>query len=206
MRQIATPAHLEYISQGLEMLAKEIKPGSVVVDNEVPVIIESVTVQTPSARGAATLYKFKARNLITKQKIDLTLKGTDNLPEADFRKRVVKMMYKDTDDLHLMDQEDFNQYSMPLADCPEQLKYITEELEGVYALIYQDECVGLQLPTSVELNITQCDPAIRGNSATARTKPAILETGLSVQVPEYIKEGERIKVDTRTGDFLSRAN
>lgn len=188
------------------MLAKEMKPGTVVVDNEIPVIIESVSVQSPSARGAATLYKFKARNLITKQKVDLTLKGTDNLPEADFRKRQVKMMYKDTDDVHLMDDEDYNQYSMSLGDCEEQLKYVTEELEGMYALIYQDECVGLQLPTSVELNITQCDPAIKGNSVTARTKPAELETGLTVQVPEYIKQGDRIKVDTRTGEFISRAN
>ena len=193
-------------TEAKEMLAKDIKPGTVVVDNEVPIMIESVTVQTPSARGAATLYVFKARNLISKQKVDLKLKGTDNLPEADFRKRIVKMMYKDNDDLHLMDQEDFNQYSIPLSDCEEQMKYITEELEGLYALIYQDECVGFHLPTSVELNITQCDPAIRGNSATARTKPAELETGLTVQVPEYIKEGEKIKVDTRTGEFLSRAN
>lgn len=187
------------------MLAKEMKPGSVIVNNDVPVIIESVTVQSPSARGAATLYKFKARNLLTKQKVDLTLKGTDNLPEADFRKRQVKMMYKDTDDLHLMDEEDYNQFSIALTDVDEQLKFVTESLEGMYALIYQDECVGLQLPTTVELTITECDPAIRGNSATARTKPAELETGLSVQVPEYIKQGERIKVDTRTGEFLSRA-
>ncbi|MCA9192337.1 MAG: elongation factor P [Planctomycetales bacterium] len=187
------------------MLAKEIKSGSVVVDNGVPVIIESVTVQSPSARGAATLYKFKARNLITRQKVDITLKGTDNLPEADFRKRIVKMMYKDADAVHLMDQEDYNQFSLSLNDAQEQLPYLTEELEGVFALIYQDECVGLQMPTSVELRITQCDPAIRGNSATARTKPAIVETGLTVHVPEYIKEGEKIKVDTRTGDFLSRA-
>lgn len=181
------------------------KSGAVVVDGETPLMIESVTVQTPSARGAATLYKFRARNLLTKQKVDLTLKGTDNLPEADFRKRLVKMMYKDADSVHLMDEEDYNQYAMPLADAEEPLKYLTEELEGTYALIYQDECVGLQLPSSVELNIAQCDPAIRGNSATARTKPAVLETGITVQVPEYIKEGERIKVDTRTGDFLSRA-
>lgn len=187
------------------MLAKEMKPGSVVVDNDVPVIIESVNVQSPSARGASTLYKFRGRNLITKQKIDLTFKGTDNVPEADFRKRLVKMMYKDTDDLHLMDQEDFNQFSISLADCEEQMKFITEDLEGVYALIYQDDCVGLQLPTSVELNISECDPSIRGNSATARTKPATLETGLIVQVPEYITQGERIKVDTRTSEFLSRA-
>jgi elongation factor P len=83
--------------------------------------------------------------------------------------------------------------------------YVTEALEGILALIYNNECVGLQLPTAVELTVTQCDPGIRGNSATSRTKPATLETGLIVQVPEYLAEGERIKVDTRTGDFISRA-
>ncbi len=114
-------------------------------------------------------------------------------------------MYKDADAVHLLDQEDYNQFTLSLDDAADQLPYLTEELEGMLALIYDGECVGLQLPASVELNITQCDPTSRGNSATARTKPATLETGLVVQVPEYIKEGERIKVDTRTGEFLSRA-
>lgn len=187
------------------MLAKEIKPGAVVTHQDNPILIEGMTVQSPSARGAATLYKFRGRNLITKQKIDIVLKGTDNMPEADFQKRAVKMIYKDVDFLHLMDEVDFNQFTLAIGDCEEQLNFLTENLEGVLALVYQDECVGLQLPSSVELQITQCDPAVRGNSATARTKPAILETGFQVNVPEYMKEGERIKVDTRTGDFLSRA-
>lgn len=187
------------------MLAKEMKPGAVVVSDNAPVLIEGVSVQSPSARGAATLYKFRGRDLITRQKVDFVLKGTDHLPEADFHKRIVKMMYKDADAIHLLDQEDFNQYSLSLADAGDQLNYVTEALEGMYALIYEGECVGLQLPSSVELTVTQCDPGTRGNSATARTKPATLETGLIVQVPEFVKEGERIKVDTRTGDFLSRA-
>jgi elongation factor P len=187
------------------MLAKDVKTGTVIVENGEPIIIETLYVQSPSARGAATLYKFRGRNLITKQKIDITLKGTDNMPEADFRKRVVKMMYKDAESVHLMDEEDFNQYSLSLADAGDAMNYLTETLEGTFALIYQDECVGLTLPTSVELMVSQCDPVSRGNSATARTKPAIVETGITVQVPEYIKEGEKIKVDTRTGDFLSRA-
>ena len=187
------------------MLAKEMKPGAVVVSENAPVLIEGVSVQSPSARGAATLYKFRGRDLITRQKVDFVLKGTDNLPEADFHKRVVKMMYKDAEAVHLLDQEDFNQFSLSLEDAAEQLKYLTESLEGMFALIYEGECIGLQLPSSVELTIAQCDPATRGNSATARTKPATLETGLVVQVPEFIKDGERIKVDTRTGEFLSRA-
>jgi elongation factor P len=72
-------------------------------------------------------------------------------------------------------------------------------------MVYNDECVGLQLPSSVELKIVQCDPGVKGNSATSRTKPAVTETGAIIQVPEYMKEGEVIKVDTRTGDFTGRA-
>jgi elongation factor P len=162
-------------------------------------------VQSPSARGAATLYKFRGRNLITKQKLDITLKGTDSLSEADFQRRPVKLMYADANQIHILDQSDFNQYSLDLEDVANERYYVTEQLEGMMALIYNDECVGLQLPTAVELTVTQCDPAVRGNSATARTKPATLETGLVVQVPEYLKEGEKVKVDTRTGEFLSRA-
>ena len=187
------------------MQAKEIKNGSVVNYNGSPVLIESVNVQTPSARGAATLYKFRGRNLVTKQKTDITLKGGEALDEADFGKRGVKLMYVDATEMHLLDQSDFNQYSVPLADVEQESQYITEELEGMLALIYNDECVGVQLPTTVELLVTQCDPGVKGDSATKRTKPATLETGLVVQVPEYLTEGERIKVDTRTGDFISRA-
>jgi elongation factor P len=187
------------------MLAKEIKPGAVVVHNESPVMIESVSVQSPSARGAATLYKFRGRNLVTKQKTDITLKGTDSLPEADFGKRPVKLMYQDAEQMHLLDQESFNQYSIPLEQVEYEAQFITEELEGAFALIYNDECVGVHLPTAVDLTIAECDPAIRGNSATARTKPLKLETGLVVHGPEYLSQGERVRVDTRTGEYLSRA-
>ena len=187
------------------MLAKDLKPGGVVNRDGSPVIIESVNVQTPSARGATTLYKFRARNLITKQKIDLTAKGTDFLEEADFSRRAVKLMYSDTTHVHLLDQVDFNQYSLSLEDITDQLPYMTEELDGILALIYNDQCVGIQLPTTVELLVTECDPGVKGDSATSRTKPAKLETGLVVQVPEYLSQGERVKIDTRTGQYLSRA-
>ncbi len=187
------------------MLAKDIKTGIVVVHEGNPVVIQDISVQSPSARGAATLYKFRARNVLTRNKVDITLKGTDNLDEADFARRDVQMMYTDPTHLHLMDKEDFQQYELPLEDVEGELPYMTENLDGIRALIYNDACVGLDLPPTVELTITQCDPGIKGNSATSRNKPATMETGLVVQVPEYIKEGERLKVDTRTGMFLSRA-
>jgi elongation factor P len=187
------------------MLAKEIKTGAILNYNGAPCVIETVTVQTPSARGAATLYKYRARNLITKQKVDIVLKGTDSLDEADFSRRPIKYMYADASDVFFLDQQDYNQYSLAKEDVAEEMQYVTEELEGIQALIYNEECVGIQLPVTVELKVTQCEPAARGNSATGRTKPATLETGLVIQVPEYLAEGEVVKVDTRTGEYLSRA-
>lgn len=187
------------------MQAKEIKNGAIVNFEGQPVIIESISVQSPSARGAATLYKYRGRNIITKQKVDITLKGTESLEEADFERRDVKMMYTDPTDIHLLDQESYNQYTLPLDSIKDQTPYITEELEGMQALIYNDECVGLQVPPTIELLVTECDPFVKGNSATGRTKPATLETGLTIQVPEYLAQGERVKVDSRTGDFLGRA-
>ena len=187
------------------MLAKDLKPGGIVNFNDAPYVIETVTVQTPSARGGATLYKFRARHLVSKQKADFTCKGTDNLDDADFQKREVSLMYADTDQVHFLDQQDYNQYSIDLADVESEMKFVTEDLQGMLALIYDGQCVGIQLPAAVELTIAQCDPAVKGNSATSRTKPATTSTGLIVQVPEYLKEGENIRIDTRTGDFLSRA-
>lgn len=168
-------------------------------------MIETISVQSPSARGGATLYKFRARNLVTKNKIDITLKGTEHLPDADFQKREVSIMYKDTESLHLMDTESYEQYAAALADVENELRWVTDGMEGIVALIYNDECVGINVPATIEMKITQCDPGVKGNSATGRTKPVILESGTQIQAPEYLKEGEVIKVDTRTGDFLGRA-
>ncbi len=187
------------------MLAKDIKPGMLVVQGDAPCLVKSVSVQSPSARGAATLYKFRAMNLLTKQKADFTLKGTDQLPLADFERRAVKLMYADATHQHFLDQQDFNQVSLLTESVADEIGYLTEATEGVSVLLYNGEAVGIQVPLTVELEVTHCDPAVRGNSATARTKPATLETGLVIQVPEYLESGVRVKVDTRTGEFLSRA-
>ncbi|MDZ7618216.1 MAG: elongation factor P [Patescibacteria group bacterium] len=187
------------------MIAKDIKRGTIVNVNGAPCMIETVSVQSPSARGAATFYKYRARNLITKQKVDITLRGGEMLDEADFQRRPVKYLYADASDMIFMDQDNYEQYSLAKEDIEDESNYINEELEGLLALIYNDQCVGVQVPVAVELKVVQCDPSVKGDSATGRTKPATLETGLVVQVPEYLKEGEVIKVDTRSGEYLSRA-
>jgi elongation factor P len=187
------------------MLAKDIKRGHIMNFQGAPCMIEAINVQSPSARGAATFYKYRARNLITKQKVDITLRGGESLDEADFQKRPIKFMYADPAEVYFLDDGNYEQYALSRDDVRDEMFYLTEGLEGIVALIYNDQCVGIQVPLAVELTVTQCDPGIKGASATARTKPATLETGLVVQVPEYLSEGERIRVDTRTGEYLSRA-
>ena len=139
---------------------------------------------------------------LTKQKVDITLRGGESLDEADFQRRPIKYMYADADNYYFLDQSDYNQYGLPKEDLEEESQYFTENLEGMQALIYNGECIGIQVPLTVTLVVVECDPGIKGASATSRTKPAKLETGLVVQVPEYLTAGETIKIDTRTGEYL----
>ena len=104
-----------------------------------------------------------------------------------------------------MDTEDYSQYTLNADSLEEQLGYITEDLEGMIALLVDGEIVGIEIPQTVTLEITETSPGIKGASATARTKPAILSTGLEIQVPEYLESGERIRVNTANAKFLSRA-
>ena len=186
------------------MLAKDIKTGQIQLPRCALHDRDDQRAE-PLRPGAATFYKYRARNLITKQKVDITLRGGESLDEADFQRRAVKFMYADAEQLHFLDQENYEQYSLNREDLAEETRYLTEDLEGVLALIYNDACVGIQLPVAVVLQVVACDPGLRSASATSRTKPATLQTGLVVQVPDYLNQGEKIKVDTRSGEFLSRA-
>ena len=133
------------------MIAKEIKRGAVVVYNDSPCLIESVTVQSPSARGASTFYKFRGRNLSTKQKVDITLRGGESLDEADFERREIKYLYSDPANHFFMDQKDYNQFEIPVEDIEQEFGYINEELEGLLGLIYNDGLIGIQLPAAVRI-------------------------------------------------------
>ena len=150
------------------MQAKEIKSGPIVNYNGAPCLIESRSpCRAPRPAAPPPTTSIAARNLITKQKVDITLRGGESLDEADFRKRPVKFMYADPTHVHFLDQENYKQYSLAKEDVAEESQYMTENLEGMQALIYNDECVGVQLPVAVELKVVQCDPGIKGASATA---------------------------------------
>src|ERR1700760_3240097 len=104
-----------------------------------PHMIEHIQVQTPSARGAATLYKIKARNLKTRNRVEKSYKGTDSLAESSFERRPVQYLYRDPDGFHFMDAEDFNQFSISAEDLEDQSPYMTENMEGVESMVVDDE-------------------------------------------------------------------
>lgn len=186
--------------------AKDFTKRMVVEIDGAPHMIEHILVQTPSARGAATLYKVKARNLKTRQRIERTFKGTDALPESSFERRPVQYLYKDGDGHHFMDSADYNQFMLTAADLVDQSPFMTENMEGIEALLVDDDVIGIELPDTVVLEIVETAPGVRGNSATGRTKPATLATGHVIQVPEHLEPGTLVRVDTNEGAYLGRAN
>ncbi|MGD9872780.1 MAG: elongation factor P-like protein YeiP [Kiritimatiellia bacterium] len=185
--------------------ACNITKNSVVEIAGAPHTVENIVVQTPSARGGATLYKIRFRNIKTQQKVDQTLRGDDPFKEADFDTREVQYLYKNGDIYTFMDVEDYSQFELNEADIEDAIPYLVEDMEGITALMSDGRVLCIRMPDVVEMKIEQCDPSIKGASATARNKPATMTTGLTVLVPEYISQGEVIRVDTRTKAFVSRA-
>ena len=186
------------------MLVKQFASGGVITVNGAPHIIESVEKHTPSARGAATIYKVRCRNLLTQMKTDLSCKGEDSYDEPDFRQQEVQYLYKEGNDYVFMDVESFDQFPLAAEVIGDDKYYLIEDMEGISALILEDRIVGIRLPDVVEQELIECDPAIKGQSATNRGKSAKTQTGLEIQVPEYMEQGEIVRIDTRTGKFLGR--
>lgn len=185
--------------------ASDLKRGDIVSMNQQPHVIEDLRVTTPSARGAASLYHIRLRNLQTRNKLDQTCKGDDMFDPCEFTKRSVMFSYRQNDEVVFMDNEDYSEIVFKQNEIADALRFITENMEGMQAMLCDGKWIGIELPQVATLKISECAPSMRGASATSRTKPATLETGVSVQVPEYIEPGEIIRVDTRTQDFLGRA-
>ncbi len=184
--------------------ASELKKGVIVEINGAPHIVKQVEAKSPSSRGAATLYKVRFTNLQTKQKFDQSYKGDDVLKEADCARVPVQYSYQDGDSYTFMNMEDYSQYEMDGEELEGLTPYLVEGLEGITALLVDGALLGIELPQSVVLEVTETAPGIKGATATGRTKPALLSTGLEVQVPEYLEPGELVKVNTLTGKFMSR--
>lgn len=187
------------------MKANEIKRGMVIQIDGKNIVVKQVQVQSPSSRSGSTLYKTRGQDVVTRQKFERSFKGDETVDSVEFMRRGVQFLFRDADGCTFMNTESYEQYVLPESSLEEELPYITDGLEGMMALIVDDAVLGIELPGTVVLEITECAPGIKGGSASARTKPATLSTGLIVQVPEYLTPGEMIKVNTDTGEFISRA-
>jgi len=172
-------------------------------ENEPFVCLDS-DISTPTARGGQTLVRLKMRNLLTQAVFDKTFKAQDKFKEPDLVLSPATYLYSDADGSHFLDQETYETLTL----TPDQLNNATDYLIDGLALQvhkYNGNPIGLQLPIFVDLTITYTEPAVRGDTSSGATKIARLETGLEVKVPLFIKEGEKIRVTTETGEFSGRA-
>ncbi len=162
-------------------------------------------ISTPTARGGQTLVRLKMRNLLTRAVFDKTFKAGDRFKEPDLELVEASYLYTDADGSYFLDQENFETMTLTTEMVGNALDYL---LEGSLLQIHKfnGNPIGLQLPQHVELTVTYTEPGVRGDTASgAVTKPAKLETGIEIKVPFYVKEGEKIKVATETGEFAGRA-
>ncbi len=185
--------------------ANEIKRGMAVELDGKKLLVKDIFVQNPSARGAATLYKMRFKDIETGGKVEQRFKGDEKLNKLDLNIRAVNFSYIDGDEYIFMDSEDYSQYTFNKSDIEDELLFIAEDTQGLQLLEINGNAVGIDLPQWVELVISETTPSIKGASASARTKPAHFETGLVVQVPEYISVGEKIKIHVADKKFMCRA-
>ncbi len=154
-------------------------------------------------KGAAFV-RTKLRNVIAGAVIERTFSPTDKFPTAYIERKEMEYSYQDGDLYYFMDPETFDMVPINADTLPENFKFVKEN-ETCRILSYKGNVFGVEPPTTVTLQVTNTDPGFAGNTATNATKPATLETGAEVKVPLFIEEGEMIVVDTRTGEYLSRA-
>ncbi len=156
----------------------------------------------PGKGGA--FVRTKLKNFRTGAVIDKTFRADEKVPLAVIDKREMQYLYRESSSLVFMDNESFDQVHVEASDLGDAINYLKEGDTAVLPM-YDGAVVGVELPAAVELTIAETEPGVQGDRVSGARKPATLETGLVVQVPLFIEPGEKVKVDTRTGDYLARA-
>jgi elongation factor P len=156
----------------------------------------------PGKGGA--FVRTKLKNFRTGAVLDRTFRADEKVPLAVIDKREMQFLYREGDDYVFMDNETYEQLHVARTAVGDAVNYLKEGDTAILPM-YKDEVIGVELPAAVELTVVETEPGIQGDRVSGARKPATLETGLVVQVPLFVDTGERIKVDTRTGEYLSRA-
>ncbi|MEJ2012221.1 MAG: elongation factor P [Anaerolineales bacterium] len=154
-------------------------------------------------RGKATI-RTRVRDLRTGSILEKTFISGDRVQDVRLDYRVAQFLYKDGDFYHFMDTETFEQPALSADTLGDAVNYLTEGLE-VKLTFYEGEPLDIELPTAVDLEVVEAEMAVKGDTATGANKQVVTETGLKVQVPIFVDQGDRIRVDTRSGEYLTRA-
>ena len=171
-------------------------------DNIVYQIIEFQHVK-PGKGGA--FVRSRLRNLMNGSTLEKTWRAGEKMESAHVERREVEYLYREGDDLVFMDMSDFENVSLPVEQVGEDTVKFLKENTPVQLSQWNDRLLGVELPQTMELKVTQTDPGLRGDTAQGGSKPATLETGAVVTVPLFINEGEILRVDTRSGQYIERA-
>ncbi|MBU9724176.1 MULTISPECIES: elongation factor P [Bacillaceae] len=154
-------------------------------------------------KGAAFV-RSKLRNMRNGNVQEKTFRAGEKVAKAHLENRKMQYLYASGDVHTFMDTESYEQLELPASQIQDQLNYLLENME-VHVLTYQGETLGVELPLNVKLKVTATEPGIKGDTASGGTKPATVETGLTVQVPFFVNEGDTLLIDTRSGSYVSRA-
>ena len=183
----------------------DFRRGLAILVEGVPFIIVSYTVQSPSARGAATLVRARARNVITGQVFDKTFKSGDKFHEPDLDRRKISYLYSDGDDHHFMDEDSFDQFHRNAGTLGDATQWLREGVT-LRSIVFEGRVVGVEVPQFVEFEVVETGPGGRSDMASGKvTKNARLSNGTEIKVPVYLQAGEHVVVDTTTGEFVKRA-
>jgi elongation factor P len=185
--------------------AIEIKRKSYFEYENAPYHCLDVEVSKPTARGGQTLVRLKMRNLITRAVFDKTFKAGEKFAEPDLVMSAVNFTYADGDGYHFMDQQTFETLTLTADQLGDDRLLLVDNIEAQIHR-YNGQPIGIVFPPHIELTVTKTEMGVRGNTASGSvTKAATLETGLEIQVPLFIKEGEKVKVHSETREFAGRA-
>ncbi len=170
-------------------------------DGNVMQIIEFQHVKP--GKGAAFV-RAKVRNVISGSVVEKTYNPSAKFPTAYVERKDMEYSYTDGDLYYFMDPETYEQVPISPSELDDNFKFVKEQMI-CKVLSYKGKVFGVEPPNFVELEVTQTDPGFKGDTATNATKPAVLETGAEIKVPLFIEEGDRIRIDTRTGEYMERA-
>lgn len=183
----------------------DFKRGLRILLDAEPYVILDVHAQSPSARGAATITKLKVRNLRSGAVFERSFRGSERLEQPDLEFRPVQFLYRDDEGYHFMDTNSYDQICLAADEIGDGVGFLKDGLDDIRSVVFNGKVISIDLPNTVVLRVVETAPSIKGGTAQAQTKPALLETGISIQVPAYMEADEDIVVDTRDARFISRA-